>query len=47
MGFAEEITGDQTDPDAEVDGGGEDEEETAANTDAKPASKRRGKLTAV
>lgn len=47
VGFAEEITGDQTDPDAEVDGGGEDEEETAANTDAKPASKRRGKLTAV
>lgn len=46
VGFAEEITGDQTDPDAEVDGG-EDDEEAAANTDAKPASKRRGRLTAV
>lgn len=45
VGFAEDIPAEQTDPDAEVD---EDaEEETAANTDAKPASKRRGKLTAV
>ena len=45
VGFAEEITADQTDPEADV---GEDaEEETAANTDAKPTSKRRGKLAAV
>jgi len=45
VGFAGEITADQTDPEAEVDG--DDEEEAAANTDAKPASKRRGRLTAV
>ena len=44
VGFAEEITADQTDPEAEVD---DEEDAPAANTEKPAASKRRGNLSAV
>lgn len=44
VGFAEEITADQTDPEADVD---DEEDAPAANTEKPAASKRRGNLSAV